>query len=285
MEGIIDTANRAMVQNERDFIQDGLIYCGVCGGKKQTRLFGSVIVRCNCACDEAEYKKMREMQREREEADRKQRIRSVCIQSQEYRGATFDSDDHANTVTNYLLQYAKNFAEMAADNKGLLLYGGVGSGKSFGAACVANYLIDRGIAAMMTNFSAVLNALYAADDKNALISDFVSYPLLILDDFGMERQTEYALEQVFNVIDARKRTGKPLIVTTNLSLGAIDSPTDMAHKRIYSRIREICCVAIDFGSIDRRKGIADRKFKESVHLLKGERYGEIVTTQGCRRRA
>ena len=32
MEGIIDTANRAMVQNERDFIQDGLIYCGVCGG-------------------------------------------------------------------------------------------------------------------------------------------------------------------------------------------------------------------------------------------------------------
>lgn len=270
MEGIIDTENRAMVQNERDFIQDGLIYCGVCGGKKQTRLFGSVIVRCNCACDEAEYKKMREMQREREEADRKQRYRTTGIQSQELRGATFDSDDHANPATKILLQYAKDFAKMAADNKGLLLYGGVGSGKSYGAACIANYLIDHGTSAMMTNFSTVLNSLYASDDKNAVIDDLVSYPLLILDDFGMERQTEYALEQVFNVIDARKRTGKPLIVTTNLSLGAIDSPTDMAHKRIYSRIREICCVAIDFGSIDRRKGIADRKFKEAVQLLKGE---------------
>ena len=135
MDGIIETANRALEQSETDFIQDGLIHCGVCGGKKQTRLFGSVIVRCNCACDEAEYKKMREMQREREEADRKQRIRSVCIQSQEYRGATFDSDDHANTVTEYLLQYARNFAEMAADNKGLLLYGGVGSGTGIRRGC------------------------------------------------------------------------------------------------------------------------------------------------------
>ena len=71
MDGIIEKANRALVQNERDFIQDGLIHCGVCGGKKQTRLFGTMIVRCNCACDEAEYKKMREMQREREETDRK----------------------------------------------------------------------------------------------------------------------------------------------------------------------------------------------------------------------
>ena len=41
---------------------------------------------------------------------------------------------------------------------------------------------------------------------------------LILDDFGMERGTEYGLEQVFNVIDSRYRSGKPLIVTTNLTL-------------------------------------------------------------------
>ena len=46
MDGIIEKANRALVQNERDFIQDGLIHCGVCGGKKQTRLFGTMIVRC-----------------------------------------------------------------------------------------------------------------------------------------------------------------------------------------------------------------------------------------------
>ena len=35
------------------------------------------------------------------------------------------------------------------------------------------------------------------------------YPLLIIDDFGMERGTEYGLEQVYNVIDSRCRSGKP----------------------------------------------------------------------------
>lgn len=269
MVGIVEKANRAFVQNESDYLQDGLLHCGLCGQKKQTRIFGGVIVRCNCACDEAEYQKKREMQHAQEESDRKSRIRSACIQSQEYRGATFDSDDHANPAAEYLLQYAKNFAEMTAGNKGLLLYGGVGSGKSFGAACVANYLIDRGISAMMINFSAVLNALYASDDKNAIIEDLVSYQLLILDDFGMERQTEYALEQVFNVIDSRKRTGKPLIVTTNLSLEAIENPTDTAHERIYSRIIELC-IPIDFGNKDRRKEKANRNFLETVSILKGE---------------
>jgi DNA replication protein DnaC len=57
---------------------------------------------------------------------------------------------------------------------------------------------------------------FQSEEKNAYISDLMRYPLLILDDFGMERQTEYALEQIFNVIDARYRSGKPLIITTNL---------------------------------------------------------------------
>lgn len=269
MEGIIDKANRAMVQKERDFIQDGLIYCGVCGGKKQTRLFGSVIVRCNCACDEAEYKKMREMQREREEADRKQRYRTTGIQSQELRGATFDSDDHANQAMEIVHNYAVEFDRMSSKNIGLLLHGGVVSGKSFAAACVANHLIDRGVRVMMVNFSTVLNSLRLGEDKNEIIDDLVNYPLLILDDIGMERHTEYALEQMFNVIDSRDRTGKPLIVTTNLTLEAIGNPKDVAHKRIYSRINGLC-TPIDFGNIDRRKEIANRKFSEAVQILKGE---------------
>ena len=53
---------------------------------------------------------------------------------------------------------------------------------------------------------------------------FGRYPLLILDDFGMERGTEYGLEQVFNVIDSRYRSGKPLIVTTNLTLDDLHNP-------------------------------------------------------------
>ena len=62
------------------------------------------------------------------------------------------------------------------------------------------------------------------------------YPLLIIDDFGMERGTEYALEQVYNIVDSRYRSQKPLIVTTNLPLNEIRHPQDTAHARIYDRI-------------------------------------------------
>ena len=64
--------------------------------------------------------------------------------------------------------------------------------------------------------------------------------LLIIDDFGMERGTEYGLEQVYNVIDSRYRSGKPLIVTTNLTLDSLQNPQDTAHARIYDRLLEMC---------------------------------------------
>ena len=48
--------------------------------------------------------------------------------------------------------------------------------------------------------------------------------------------TEYGLEQVYNVIDSRYRSGKPLIVTTNLTLDSLQNPLDTAHARIYDRL-------------------------------------------------
>ncbi len=72
------------------------------------------------------------------------------------------------------------------------------------------------------------------------IARLCSFPLLILDDFGMERGTEYGLEQVYNVIDSRYRSGKPLIVTTNLTLEELQNPEDTAHARIYDRLTEMC---------------------------------------------
>ena len=52
--------------------------------------------------------------------------------------------------------------------------------------------------------------------------------------------TEYGLEQVYNVIDSRYRSRKPLIVTTNLSLTELQNPQDTAHARIYDRVLEMC---------------------------------------------
>lgn len=165
-------------------------------------------------------------------------------------------------------RYVNNWATVKENNLGLLFWGGVGSGKSFLAACIANALLDQGIPVLMTNFSKVLNrmgTLYS-EERYAYIESFKKYELLIIDDLGIERNTDYALEQVYAVIDERYKANLPLIVTTNLTTAQLRNPTDVAHARIYSRILEMCTpVRIDCE--DRRKAISSSKQEQTRKLL------------------
>ena len=88
----------------------------------------------------------------------------------------------------------------------------------------------------------------------------------ILDDFGMERGTEYGLEQVYNVIDSRYRSRKPLIVTTNLTLEELQNPEDTPHARIYDRLIEMCSPVCITGE-NFRKAKAREKMEQLKMLL------------------
>ena len=149
----------------------------------------------------------------------------------------------------------ENWKDMQQRNIGYVLMGPVGTGKSFFAGCVANRLMEQGIPVMMTNFSRILNELtkpYA--DKNEFISHLVSYPLLIIDDLGIERNSEFALEMIYNIIDRRYCIKKPLIVTTNLSYQDMTrADLDMDHQRIYSRLMEMCLPIIYQGQDQRQQ--------------------------------
>ena len=118
---------------------------------------------------------------------------------------------------------------------------GAGTGKSFMAGCIANALMEQEVAVCMTNFARIMNELNNAfSGRNEVVDRLCGYPLLVIDDFGMERGTEYALEQIYNIIDSRYRSRKPLIVTTNLTLTELKNPQDTAHARIYDRLLELC---------------------------------------------
>ena len=104
------------------------------------------------------------------------------------------------------------------------------------------------------------------EGKNEYISNLCRYPLLILDDFGMERGTEYGLEQVYNVIDSRYRSGKPLIVTTNLTLTELQNPQDTPHARIYDRLLEMCAPVCFSGENFRRES-AQNKLNRLKQLM------------------
>lgn len=275
LDPIIRLANAAAVLEPGDYEQEGLRYCGKCHTPKQSRLNlpgKNLTVCCMCACEKQRYDLGEKDRKKREEADRIMRLRSAGISSQAFRNASFATDDGKNPKPmNTLRRYAEKWEDMRRENIGLLLYGDVGTGKSYGAACVANRLIEHSIPACMINLSTVLNSMggFQSEEKNAYIADLMRYPLLILDDFGMERQTEYALEQVFNVIDARYRSGKPLIITTNLSLTELNAPKSLEHKRIYDRIKEMC-QPLNFGSNGRRTERAKEKMRIAGELLRAD---------------
>ena len=175
---------------------------------------------------------------------------------------------YGNSATATARFYVESWETMQAENIGYLFWGGVGTGKSYLAACIANALMEKEVAVCMTNFATILNDLAASfEGRNEYISRLCSYPLLILDDFGMERGTEYGLEQVYSVIDSRYRSGKPLIATTNLTLEELQHPQDTPHARIYDRLTSMCA-PVRFTGSNFRKETAQEKLERLKQLMK-----------------
>ena len=104
--------------------------------------------------------------------------------------------------------------------RSLYIAGDVGTGKTFLASCLCCDLIRRGHRLLWRNVSDVLRAIRAAFDDRKIkeadvIASFIKPRVLVLDDLGKERPTEWALEQLFSIINARYDARLPLIVTTN----------------------------------------------------------------------
>ena len=156
----------------------------------------------------------------------------------------FEKDNGRIPQLEQARRYAQHWKQMYQENLGMLFWGKPGNGKTFAAASIANALLEQEptFSVKMTTFGTILNKLpgLSPQDKEWYLAGFRKCDLLILDDFGMERQTEYAREQVFSIIDSRYLSKKPLIITTNLSLQELKSPTDLAQQRIYDRILELC---------------------------------------------
>ena len=198
--------------------------------------------RCICQCQrEAEEQRKAAEERQRR-MERIKRRKAQGLQDRYLYDYTFANDNGQNPLMDKARAYVENWKEAYRNNTGLLLFGDVGTGKSFFAGCIANALLDQDVPVLMTNFPTILNRLTGmfSEDKADFIASFDEYDLLIIDDLGVERSTEYAMEQMFFVIDSRYRSCRPMIITTNLKLSELKNPPDLAHARIYDRILERC---------------------------------------------
>lgn len=243
IEGLIHPEE---LRSDEYIVNDGLIYCSKCHTPRQKRLEVSgktIEPRCMCACQTEDYDRREQERKHREFLDMVAKNRSIGLPDPGLRKHTFENDLGYNPKQIRMAKrYVQHWEEMQKNSTGLLLWGDVGTGKSFIAGCIANALLDKGVPVIMTNFARLLNKLtdMYAGDRNAYIDSFKRYPLMIIDDLGVERNSEFAREQVFSVIDSRYRSELPMIVTTNLTLEELQHPEDLSRSRIYDRVLERC---------------------------------------------
>ena len=266
----IEKLSNSVPRSDAEYLaEDGLLHCKKCGEPLETFITVPVVgerkVRCICEC----RRKERDAAAERAKQQELDRNRRICFGGSAMMKCTFEK---SNDTENLKLarNYAKNFKDFMRQGKGLLFFGTVGTGKSHMAACIANQLIDEGYKVLMTNFATMVNILQQSfEGRQEYINSLNRYALLIIDDLGAERKSEYMQEQVFNIIDARYRSGLPMIITTNLTADELKKPSDIGNSRIYDRILERCHpVEVKGRSIRRQKLQGD--FKQTEMILKGD---------------
>ncbi|WP_342976559.1 ATP-binding protein [Streptococcus constellatus] len=260
---------------ETEYMKDGHAYCKTCherkDGEVKSLMDMKFIFKNNCKCDRERFEK----QKQREKEQEIERLKRSCFISMSQWAYTFDNykgeTDKSYTIAK---NYVKEYEQMKKENIGLLFCGTVGSGKTYLACCIANALIEEYmIRVKIRNFAQIINDLQKSGfdlDKNDYIEGLTNVSVLILDDLGIERDTSYAKEQVYNIVNSRYLKQKPTIFTTNLPYEKIQNSDDgVEYERIYSRIIEMC-IPIKVMGEDFRKRLQKEKLKQNKErLLKG----------------
>ncbi len=237
-------------KNESVYFKDGIPYCKMCDEPKQSPIwFGDEkgihgdwrMVGHLCKCETLQREAKTKEKRNQIKKYYMEKLKTKGIQDEALRSQTFENDNGKQENMKIARSYAESFVEdFLGFGLGFIFWGNVGTGKTFAASCIANYLVDRHIPVLMTSFSKILNESWSAKDKDGYYKSFNKYDLLIIDDLGVERSTDYAIQQVYTVIDERLRIKKPMLITTNLDINQLKYPEKIEEKRIYSRILQVC---------------------------------------------
>ena len=212
---------------------------------------------------------------EREEADRRviadyerqKRIKALFDSSQlgpRFAACTFANwkwAEGAENVHRAARSYTEQWPQKLRDGEGLLISGAPGNGKSHLAAAIVNELVPRGVAAVFSNVPELLSRLRrtfnnSGENEARLMRGLVEADLLVLDDLGAQKWTEWSEETIYNIVNARYNAKLPLIITTNAK------PAELVESigiRSQSRIEEICVITENPAASYRRHVARERK--------------------------
>jgi len=253
--------NSPPTENEYINNDDGLKYCKICNSPKQCKITfqgEETIVACTCKCVD-------EVQNKIDQAKQLQRVNDLKrnITDTLYHKMTFEKSD---TEIKFAKKYVENFEKYKKENIGLMLIGDKGTGKTYAAACIANALCENLTSVYMANVLYLTQQLGDFNAKNETLDKIRKCQLLIVDDIGAERQTDYMCEQVYNIIETRYRANKPLVITSNITLDQLKKCDDIRLVRTYDRLKEMCHPIVMSGNSRRIKKANDRFLRVKAEL-------------------
>ena len=194
--------------------------------------------QCKCEIEKEQQEREREAAVARQE--RAERLYSKSGLSKRLMACTFESFEK-RPGTEKALEAANRYAEMftGKTEKGLLFIGGYGNGKSHLAAAICHELIKREVWCVFWTVPQLLARIRSTfnqgnqEQEADILRSLRSCNLLVLDDLGTEKVSDWVAETLFVIIDNRYQDMKPVIVTTNCS------PKELAEKvggKTHSRI-------------------------------------------------
>jgi DNA replication protein DnaC len=176
-----------------------------------------------------------------------------------YRGVSFDRppvSDIARTAPEQIRsvrRYTRAIEANLDGGRGLWLQGDVGTGKTTLAMLVSGAALDSGRSVAIYSLPRLLNLLRESMDSDGGMLDFMdrltAVDLLHLDDLGAENQTDWVLEQLYSIVNARYEAERAIVATTNLMP---DELSERLGARTVSRLVEICGDPITLAGQDKR---------------------------------
>jgi DNA replication protein DnaC len=196
-----------------------------------------------------------------------------------YRGVSFDRppvSDIALTAPDQIQSVRRYVREVTAhldSGRGLWIQGDVGTGKTTLAMLVSKAALDAGRSVAIYSLPRLLNLLRESMDSDGGLLDFLdrltAVDLLHLDDLGAENRTDWVLEQLYSIVNARYEAERAIVATTNLMP---DELSERLGPRTVSRLVEICGDLIPLYGEDKR-----REFRAARSSLRAAEAPEPLT--------
>jgi DNA replication protein DnaC len=179
-----------------------------------------------------------------------------------YRGVSFDRSpvtDMPEPVIAEVRRYVRQIAARLDEGRGLWLVGDVGTGKTTLAMLVSRAALDAGRTVAIYSLPRLLNLIRDAIDSDSGMLDYLdrltAVDLLHIDDLGAEKTTEWVLEQLYSIVNARYEARRAIVATTNLMPDAL---AEQIGERTVSRLVEMCGDPLPLFGTDRRRDFTPR---------------------------